>query len=267
MVSFVIVDYNAGDLLSKCIDSISRNIKVKYEIVIFDNASADNEKTLLKTIENENNYCTIIYSKQNVGFAKANNRAVEFSQGKIIHFLNPDTTVDIDLNNVYTYINGEDNDYIYGTTLYEGTTLVGKENTIETIQNYFRKIINKDWKYYIGASVIVKKDVFYRIGGWPTDYFMYMEDTDLFYTAATKGILAKGVKVNVQHLGGGTTRKSWNNFELDLRKEIAVVKFYKKYNLLIDYFFRRLIFLIKHIGKDNGFFYNIKLIYKAWTLC
>lgn len=262
--TFIIVDYNAGELIYKCVKSIFDNIVDTYEVIIFDNSSREDEKNILRKIENDFLGTRIIYSKKNIGFAKANNVAADMANGEVLHFLNPDTLVGSDLNQVLESVYNEKEAYVYGTSLYENKEIVGKEKSIKTIRNYVRKLQNKDWKFCIGASVIVKKNVFMCIGGWPEDYFMYMEDIDLFYTAARKGIQEKYIDVNIQHLGGGTTKKVWNEFEVDVRKEIAVIKFYKKYGLYIDYFVRRLVKLFKNIGSERGVLYNISVINSAF---
>ena len=62
LVSIVILNYNAGQLLDECIQSIYKTEKVDFEIILVDNASTDKSYKVyvqkfpdVKLIENENN--------------------------------------------------------------------------------------------------------------------------------------------------------------------------------------------------------------------
>ena len=51
MVSIIIPNYNGGDLLYNCIDSIYKNISIKdFEIIVVDNGSTDNSINRVKVI-------------------------------------------------------------------------------------------------------------------------------------------------------------------------------------------------------------------------
>ena len=78
------------DLLYDCILSIEETIKkLKYEIIVIDNASSD------KTYNIPKRFPDIIFKQnnENVGFGKANNQGLKLSCGEYILFLNPDTAV------------------------------------------------------------------------------------------------------------------------------------------------------------------------------
>ena len=48
IVSIIIPNYNGGDLLYNCINSIYKNISIKdFEIIVIDNGSTDNSKETL----------------------------------------------------------------------------------------------------------------------------------------------------------------------------------------------------------------------------
>src|SRR5258708_1301813 len=69
-VSVIIVNFNTDKLVRDCVLSIKKNTKkVKYEIIIIDN------------------------SRDNRGFAKANNIGIKKAKGKYILLLNSDTVV------------------------------------------------------------------------------------------------------------------------------------------------------------------------------
>ncbi len=89
-LSIIIVSYNTKNFLKKCLESIKLN--PNYEIIVADNGSTDGSLAMLKGLKEKNKQnLTIIGNQKNLGFAKANNKALEKAQGRLVLFLNPDT--------------------------------------------------------------------------------------------------------------------------------------------------------------------------------
>jgi len=86
-VSIVIINYNTGSYLRRCIASIL-NFAPDVETVIWDNASSDDSLVLKYPMQQS---IRLIRSRQNVGFARAVNAAVETCSGEFVLLLNPDT--------------------------------------------------------------------------------------------------------------------------------------------------------------------------------
>ena len=61
---------------------------IEAEIFVVDNNSSDGSKDFFRE---RFNGVKFIWNKENIGFSKANNRAVKHATGKYILFLNPDT--------------------------------------------------------------------------------------------------------------------------------------------------------------------------------
>ncbi len=64
--------------------------KPSAEVIVVDNASTDGS---VEMVRKEFPWVRIIRSQQNLGFAKANNRAIRKSRGRYVLLLNPDTIV------------------------------------------------------------------------------------------------------------------------------------------------------------------------------
>jgi len=93
-LSIIIVNYNVKEFLQNLIHSIYRaGEKIKYEIIIVDNASDDGSVEFLREKFPE---LKLIVNEKNLGFSKANNIGLKYAQGKYILLLNPDTIVQED---------------------------------------------------------------------------------------------------------------------------------------------------------------------------
>jgi GT2 family glycosyltransferase len=84
-LSTIIVNYNAGSLLRKCVDSLLA-CPLDIEIIVVDNASSDGS---LDGLQDLSQVC-VIRNPANVGFAAACNIGVQASSAPFLLFLNPD---------------------------------------------------------------------------------------------------------------------------------------------------------------------------------
>lgn len=90
----VIVNYNAGDALRVCVESILASKGVRTRCIIIDNASVDQSTDFcLKYSHRE---ILLVSNLVNVGFSSAVNQGVALSSGDWVMLLNPDTVVPAD---------------------------------------------------------------------------------------------------------------------------------------------------------------------------
>jgi len=87
VISIVIVNWNSGPLLERCIVSLLRSEHV-YEIVVVDNASEDFSLDFTSRLEFP---IEVIRNRKNLGFAAGNNLGWHATRGDPVLFLNPDT--------------------------------------------------------------------------------------------------------------------------------------------------------------------------------
>jgi N-acetylglucosaminyl-diphospho-decaprenol L-rhamnosyltransferase len=87
LISIVVVNWNSGQLLQCCIQSLLRNA-AGCQIVVVDNASTDSSLHFADTIQSAD--LSILRNHLNAGFAAGNNRGWQQSAGDRILFLNPD---------------------------------------------------------------------------------------------------------------------------------------------------------------------------------
>lgn len=87
MISIVIVNWNSGPLLEKCVNSL-RRYAPQYPTVIIDNASTDDSLEFADAIPG---VLSIIRNQSNLGFAAACNIGWRATTAEYVLFLNPDT--------------------------------------------------------------------------------------------------------------------------------------------------------------------------------
>lgn len=86
-VSVTIVTYNSGRYIKRCLESVLAQKGPQVEIVVIDNNSTDGTRDILERYEDR---CTIVLNHTNIGFAAAQNQAIQLSRGNWVLTLNPD---------------------------------------------------------------------------------------------------------------------------------------------------------------------------------
>ena len=86
LITVIIVNYNAGNRLQRCIDSLASQTVQDFETIIVDNGSADN------SLEFNPRGLPVHIDRAggNLGFAAGNNRAARTARGEWLALLNPD---------------------------------------------------------------------------------------------------------------------------------------------------------------------------------
>lgn len=236
-VSVIIVNWNSGKYLEETINSLQeKTIDISYEIILVDNNSNKEDVSYLY-LENlaQINNVTIIKSDENLGFAKANNRGMEFAKGRNLLILNPDIILH---NNVLKILsnfldNNEEAAMVGPKVLnYDGsfqhTCLRGQPYPKDTLFHIIglSKKYSNDEKYnkfallhlniddlnecsgLSGCCMMVKKALYDDIGGMDESFFMYEEETDWCFRTIKNG---KNIIYNpeavVTHYQGVTTKK------------------------------------------------------------
>lgn len=209
-LSIIVVSYNTKRITKDCIDSVNeslKNSKIKYEIIVADNASRDGSHELLSKMSlNKVNHLTYHQTGENLGFGRGNNYAVKKSKGKYILLLNSDTIVlNRAIEKLYEKYKEDE-----GSIHFLGPKLLNRDLTPQasaahfftlpvvfaalllkgdywgatrSSPNNFKKV---DW--VSGACILTSRKIYDRLGGFDNKIFMYMEEVDLLYRAAKKNL-------------------------------------------------------------------------------
>jgi hypothetical protein len=94
----LLVTYNSFNDLERCLSALQRQkVAGGYELVVVDNASSDGSGDAVEAWMAEHRPAfpvTFVRNEVNVGYAQANNQAVEKARGRVLLLLNPDAVMD-----------------------------------------------------------------------------------------------------------------------------------------------------------------------------
>ncbi len=250
MLSIVIVNWNTGELLSQCLDSIYMDPELveAFEVWVVDNASTDGsaQAALEKYPQTK-----LIRNQQNPGFAAANNQAIRQARGDYLLLLNPDTI--LHPGAVRTMLDFLRRNPAAGAV---GPRLLNPDRSLQyscspepTLSREFKRLFHlggvRPDGYYamdtwdtaeprsvdvlLGACILVRRQALEDAGLFEETYFMYSEEVDLCRRLRQKGW---GVywtpTAQVIHFGGQSTRQAAAEMFLQLYKS-KIVYFRKHY--------------------------------------
>ena len=227
MIDIVIVNWNTGNQLRQCIDSIVDNLESAISrIIVVDNNSNDGSENGI--IEKPN--VLLLRSRENLGFSKACNLGATHASSDLILFLNPDTLIfPHTFSKVLKFMELEKNSKIgiCSIQLYDETGdishscsrfpfLFGYINKAIGLSLFFPKLSMpmNEWDHstsrsveqVIGAFFLVRRSIFISLNGFDERFFMYFEEVDFSLRAKRLGWISYFFSdAQSFHRGGGSS--------------------------------------------------------------
>lgn len=218
-LSVIIVNYNVRDFLENALVSIQKALASlaragsgpSGEIFVVDNGSDDGSVELVRTKFPD---VHLIVNKENLGFAKANNLALPQCKGKYLLLINPDSIVQEDTFKVMIEFFEKNPDVgMAGCKILnpDGTLQLACRRSFPTPWVALTKItglsvlfpnskwfgrynltyLNLDESYEVdaisGSFMMLRREVYVRVGGLDEQFFLYGEDLDWCYRIQQAG--------------------------------------------------------------------------------
>jgi hypothetical protein len=196
-VSVVVVNWNAGTALARCLASLECDAQAGSEVVVVDNASTDGSTA---AATHGRPWVRVVRSEANVGFARGANAGAAVARGDVLVFLNPDATVEPGAVGALAAalsvdtragiagggLVGEDGAWQPGAARFDVLAHLLCDTTLGRLRARRRRAVHTvDWVY--GTFVAVRRAVFEALGGFDGSYFLYGEDLDLCHRARALG--------------------------------------------------------------------------------
>ena len=210
-----LLNFNGKKNTLECLESLKAvtNINFKLTVIIVNNSPSDSFVE-----ENKNLKLKIIENEKNLGFSGGHNVGIEYGLNHgadYILILNNDTFVD--KNFIQELLKACENDEQIGITVpkiyfapgfefhknrytekdrgriiwYAGgkvdwDNVIGKNRGVDLVDNgQFENI--EETEIATGCAMMIKKEVFEKVGFFDEKYFLYYEDSDLSLQAKKKG--------------------------------------------------------------------------------
>jgi GT2 family glycosyltransferase len=292
-VTVSIVSYNSRNVLKDCIDSIIRTTENSHaEIIIVDNASEDGSAALVREHFPD---IRLIENRENVGFGRAHNQAFRISRGRYFLILNPDTIIYPEaISNMIKFMDGHERAGASGCKIWwdNSRNFIFPDLRIHNIKTallhfthlslYFpnnfllRNLLDSAYGLWrskqpvkvegiTGGMMLVRREVFERVGMFDENFFLFFEEHDLLRRISSAGWDIYYIPGSeIQHF----FQESCRNCFLDTGKDYLESAFYyykKHYGTIGALFIRSLIrlnrLITSHERSIYAFFPGLKTEY------
>lgn len=249
MVSIIIVNWNGGDVLRQCLDSLSQISYPNWELLIVDNGSTDGSEKI-KDFKGAKRL-KIIKNRSNLGFSPANNQALKFVRGEYVLLLNNDTVVAKDfLGKLVDRINSDRSIGVIQPKIY----LMDSPGYLDNAGSFLTRIGflyhwgfgERDRKEFDmereifsakGACMLIRRRVIEKVGLFDKDFFSYFEESDFCWRVWLCGWKVLFYPEAVIHHKLGYTIRRLNvaqlNYHYYKNRICSLLKNLESFNLLL----------------------------------
>ena len=219
-VSIIIAHLDDLAVLQACLDSVARLRGPSFEVILIDNGAQDGTSDWAARHRPE---IRMIRNPVNLGFAPAANQGARAARGRYLLFLNDDTTVPPELlERLLAPLEAD-------PTIGAGQPKIfwmGRPGELDSIGEF------PTWTGFLqhgghreqdagqttapvtdifspkGACLLVRAELFHRVGGFDDDFFAYCEETDLAWRIQLSGARIVLISTTgIQHRVGHTTTR------------------------------------------------------------
>jgi len=218
-VGVVIVNYKTASLTLECLSSIALDCQTgRYKVIVVDNDSQDGSYEKITSVISKKGWkewVRCIKSDKNGGFSYGNNVAIKVllsssDKPDFFFLLNPDTIAKPGaINNLVLFLTEHSNVGIVGSHIEDsnGTALhssfkfhswlteLNRGFSLGVLTRLLKSWVSSDrmpdhaekTDWVSGASMMIRRAVFEKIGLLDESYFMYYEETDFCLNAMRSG--------------------------------------------------------------------------------
>ncbi len=254
-LSISIINWNTHELLAGCLQTIEQNKDgLKVEVIVVDNASKDGSQEM---VQKRFPHVILLENEENLGFARANNQAIEASHGRYIMLLNSDTL--LQPGSPQAMVSFMDSHPDVGIV---GAELLHRDGSLQRSWAKFPSIFSEvlganfrsrkryttkkaplayevDWVG--GACLLIRRTTMEQVGPLDERFFMYSEELDWCYRTRQLGWLVCYLPgATVVHLGGQSSRLASRRMKAELYKS-------------------KLLFFCKHYGRQRALLLTVFL--------
>lgn len=284
--SIIILNYNTSALCLQCVESIRSHIPGNtYELIIVDNHSNPEETDFLRRNVQDKDI-SVIYNRCNYGFGLGNMLGANIAKGKYLCFVNSDVVFTEDcITPLCEYLGTHPDTGAVTPQSYDGESrAMFSFNHFPGIRhelfgNSFLEKINPG-KYpkrkgvlythpvaahqIQGSLFVIPAEIFFSIGGFDPNIFLYYEECDLAMKLAARNLKRVVLPMyRFTHLQGQSTKR----VKSLARRELYISKLYiyKKYKPAYLYLLYKYLNILKLIFKPYKW-YILKVVWRGESL-
>ena len=255
LIDVIIVNFNSGEHLSRCVQSVLAST-VPVRVFVIDNHSTDKSLFLLKSSFGGDPRIRIIENKENLGFARANNQVLPATEADYILLVNPDCIIKPDtLGSMLAVMEAYPEAGMAGCLIRnpDGSEQAGSRRYIPTPWRSIIRVLklSKLFRKYpeigmfnlagqplpdhpvpmeaiSGAFMFIRRKAMEQVGPMDDRYFLHCEDLDWCMRFRQDGWKILFVPhIEIIHTKGGCSES--RPIKVEWHKHSGMIRFYRKF--------------------------------------
>ena len=234
LVSIIIPVYNGEQYLEKLIASLKEQTYHNVEIIAVDNRSTDSSAKILNSFRTKVPI-KIVSNERNEGYCGGCNRGIGNSNGEFLLFLSQDRIIEPDWlkKTIARMLADSKIGCVLGKVLREGASTPEYGHAYDIYGAVLIKGSPEESNlFFAGGTVLVRRSVIEKIGGFDPEFFVYHEDVDLSWRIRLAGFAISIVEDAIcRNIGGGIS-DTFNNkggLHVSFDRELISMPVYKFY--------------------------------------
>ncbi len=203
-VAVVILNYKVKEEVLECIESVEKSDYPDFQIIVVDNNSGDGLEEELEKFKVQSSKFKFVQTGDNLGFTGGNNVGIKKALDlgcEYIFVLNPDTKISQKcISELVSSLESDENIGVVGPkimfddhkTIWYAGGILDLMNVLGTHRGVDEKDLGQydvveETDFVSGAAMMVRSNMFQKVGLFDNDYFMYFEDVDFCYRVRLNG--------------------------------------------------------------------------------
>jgi GT2 family glycosyltransferase len=240
LISVVVLNFNGASWLERCLKSLRAQTAFgRLEVIVADNNSPDRSDVLAQKLIAGWPHARMIQHGANLGFCEGNNRAAAQASGRFLFFLNNDTWLEPEC--MGRLISAVESAGVQAATPlmlnYEDDTIQSSGGagfdmfglmSLAPCRPEFGEVFVVG-----GCSYLIERELFSRLGGFDSAFYMYADEYDLswrLWAAGGRAILVPEARLH--HRGAAAVNPAGGGKLIELRTS-DTKRFYTNRNCLM----------------------------------
>ena len=261
-IAAIIVNYNAGETLQRCVNALLKNTE-HTKVTVIDNASNDGSAENLRNLYGDHQGIEFLFNPSNLGFAPAVNAVARRSTADWILILNPDCILEPEtLSRLKTALMNDPRAGLAGPAVRDKGGRIQRA-TLRRFPDPWKSLMTASGLWRLGqwfpgfhgvevdvskltgdtvlceavsgACMLIRRSALEAVGFMDEAYAMHCEDLDLMFRLQQQGWHCLYVpQANSVHQQGlsSRSRPTWVHFQ----KHRGMTRFFKKFQAKTTFF-------------------------------
>jgi glycosyltransferase involved in cell wall biosynthesis len=184
LISVIIPNYNGGQTIGKCLESVFALHDEGLEVIVVDDGSGDGSLDIIRKYP-----CRLVQMEKHAGASAARNAGARNSSGEVLFFIDADCLLQENAPSIIrNYLHEHSAVVVMGGTYTPIPPDPGFFNEFQSVFIHYFETKNNDAPDYLAThALVIRAETFTKMGGFREDFLPILEDVDFSHRLRSAG--------------------------------------------------------------------------------